>query len=178
MFLRYFTNVQLVRCHLTHLQVAETVGRMNSGKSQRSVARYFNVAPSVINCACNRYWTEATVNAKPGQGRPRSSNARQARYIVSYAFGNRRSTAKGIQIHVKRAAQVRLSTSTIRNLLNSQYLNARRPASGLILTRAHHGTRRNFARIPMNWRLERWRHRMLSNELTSHLSTCDRRIRV
>ena len=144
---------------------------LNSGKNQ--FGPY-----SVINCAWNPYWTEDRVNAKPEQGCPTCINARQDQYIVSYALRNRRSTARDIQIHVQRAAQVWLLASTIRNRLNSQYLNARRPVSGPILTRALHVARLNFARIHMNWRLDGWRAVMFSHDFRSHVSTCNRRVRV
>ena len=148
------------------------------GHSQREVARTAGVSQSVVARMWRRYQETGQFTRRPGQGRLRCTTDADDRYIRLLALRNRRGTATGFQAEFQLATGQRISTQTIRNRLHNDTLNARRPATGPILTRAHRIQRLEFAENHLNWEMRDWESVLFTNESRFHLSSCDRRVRV
>ena len=94
------------------------------------------------------------------------------------AFRNRRGTAKQFQTEFQLATGQRVSTKTIRNRPYNDTINARRPATGLILTRAHRIQRFEFTEKHLNWEMRDWEPVLFTNESRVHVSSYHRRVCV
>ncbi len=102
-------------------------------------------------------------------------DARQDCYIRQMAVRRRHSTARAIQVDFLQASGQRISDQTVRNRLG---LHSRRPARGPVLTREQRRARLDFAQDHQHWQLRHWRPILFTDESGSHVSTCDRRVRV
>jgi len=106
------------------------------GHSQREVARILCVSQSVVARMRRRYQETGQFTRRPGQGRSRCTTDADDRYIRLLASCNRRCTATRFQTEFQLATGQQVSTQTIRNRLHNDTMNARRPATGPIWTRA------------------------------------------
>lgn len=167
-----------VRRHLNPPEVARAVQMIQDGHSQRNVARTLDVSQSVIARLWARYQETGQYTRRPGQGRSRCTTNADDRYIRLMALRNRRGTATRLQIQFQLTTGQRVSTQTIRNRLHNDTMNARRPATGPVLTRAHRIRRREFSEDHLNWGLRDWEPVLFTDESRFHLSSCDRRTRV
>ena len=84
---------QATRRHLTGVEAAHAVGMVQSGVVQRTVAAHFNVSQSVISQLWNRVHQTGDVAARPRSGRPRSTIARQDRYLANMSKRERFQSA-------------------------------------------------------------------------------------
>jgi len=57
-------------------------------------------------------------------------------------------------------------------------MNARRPATVVILTRVLRFLRLEFTENHLNWEMRDWESVLFTNKSRFHLSSCDRRVRV
>jgi len=148
------------------------------GHSQREVARIVGVSQSVVARMWRRYKETGQFTRRPGQGRSRCTTDADDRYIRLLALRNRRGTATRFQTELQLATGQRVSTQTIRNRLHNDTMNARRPATSPILTRAHRIQRLDFTKNLLNLEMRDWESVLFTNESRFHWSSCDRRIRV
>ena len=162
-----------VRRHFNSEETARVVQMIEDGLSQCRLARYLGVSPSVVNRLWNHYLETGNYNRRPGQGRPRATTGVQERYLRTLALRNRQSRA--LRNDFQLATGVRLSNQTVRNRLHNDTLQARRPATGPVLTVAH---QLNFAQNQVGWQLAQWRMVLFTDESRFHVSTCDTRVRV
>ena len=167
-----------VRRHFNSEETARVVQMIEDGLSQRRVARYLGVSPSVVNRLWNNYLESGNYNRRPGQGRPRATTGVQERYLRTLALRNRQSTARALRNDFQLATGVCLSNQTVRNRLHNDTLQARRPATGPVLTVAHRRNKLNFAQNHVGWQLAQWCMVLFTDESRFHVSTCDRRVRV
>ena len=107
------------------------------GHSQHEVARIAGVSQSVLAQMWRRYQETGQFTRRPRQGRSRCTTDADDRFIRLLALRNRRGTAIQFQTEFQLATGQRVSTQTIRNRLHNDTMNARRQATGPILTRAH-----------------------------------------
>jgi len=175
-----FLGVLLVfMCSFTHAmvlnptEVAIAVQMLLDGHSQREVARIAGVSQSVVAQTWRRYQKTGQFTRRPGQGRPRCTTDADERYLRLLALRNRRGTATRFQTEFQLATGQRVSTPTIRNRLHNDTMNARRPATGPILTRAHRIQRLEFTENHPNWEMRDWESVLFTNESRFHLSSCD-----
>ena len=167
-----------VRYHFNSEETARGVQMIEDGLSQRHVAWYLGVSPSVVNRLWNRYLETRNYNRRLGQGRQRATTGVQECYLRTLALRNRQSTARALRNDFQLATGVRLSNQTVRNRLHNDTLQARQPATGPVLTVAHQRNRLNFAQNHVGWQLAQWRMVLFTDESRFHVSTCDRRVRV
>ena len=99
-------------------------------------------------------------------------------YIRLLALRNRKGTATQFKTEFQLATGQRVSTQTVRNRLQNDTMNARRPATGPILTRAHRIQRLEFRDNHLNWEMRDCQSVLFTNESRFHMTSCDRRVRV
>ncbi|GFU52500.1 transposable element Tcb1 transposase [Trichonephila clavipes] len=73
------------------------IGRLESGKTQRSVADAVGVARSVVARLWNRFQETGNVRRRPGADRPRATTSTDDRYIQLTARRNRTENATQLQ---------------------------------------------------------------------------------
>ena len=125
------------RRRLTSDEMHVGIGMLEAGLSQRSVPEHLNVSHSVVGRMWNRYQTNGNAWHRHGGGRAKATSDVQDRYIGLLARRSRFRNATSIRNDFQNATNVRVSTQTIRNLLHSAGLMARRPAIRVPVTRYH-----------------------------------------
>jgi hypothetical protein len=76
---------QLPQRRLTHIEMAQGVGMLQAGSSQRQVARALNVNQSVISRMLIRYQTTGTVSRRHSSDRTCVTTQREDRFLVVQA---------------------------------------------------------------------------------------------
>ena len=168
----------MARRHLTPLEVAQIVGMVQGGQTQSAVANHFNVHRSVISRAMTRYRQTGLMTERPRTGRPTVTTPREDRYLATLARRNRFSTARSLQNDLQRVAGNRVSTQTVRNRLHAEGLRSRRPAQRIPLPPHHRQQRLIWANQRRNWRVNRWRNVLFTDESRFCLDFNDGRARV
>ncbi|GFW33386.1 HTH_Tnp_Tc3_2 domain-containing protein [Trichonephila clavipes] len=125
------------------------IGRLESGKTQRSVADAVGVSRSVIARLWNRFQKTGNVRRRPGVGRATTST--DDRYIQLTAHRNRTENATQLQRQLLLATGRRVSSQTVRNRLHEGGLYARRPMFCIPLTPRHRAARRRWAAEHRDW---------------------------
>jgi transposase len=120
------------------------------GKLKRAVAAHFNVSQIVILRLWNRFQHTGFVAKRPHSGRPRSTTARQDRYLVNMAKWQRFQSADRLNTDFQTATRVRVTPQTYRNRLHAANLRAFRPAVRPKLTLRHRTATLQWARNHAN----------------------------
>ncbi|GFX12570.1 transposable element Tcb2 transposase [Trichonephila clavipes] len=89
------------------------VGRLQSGKTQRSIADAVGVARSVVARLWNRFQETGNVRRRPGAGRSRATTSTDDRYIQLTARRNRTENATQLQRQLRLATGRRVSSQTV-----------------------------------------------------------------
>lgn len=158
--------------------VAKIVALYEDGRSVRYIAASLNIARSTVHYAINRYRATGEFVRRAGSGRPRSTNQRDDRFIVSSVLRDRRLTSR---IIAGRLAEVRgrlVSSKTISRRLKETGLRSRRPATGPVLLPIHRTARLRFALEHQNWTVEDWSSVLFTDESRVSLRSPDGRERV
>ena len=110
-----------------------------------------------------------------GQGRSRRTTTRQDRFLVLLSRRNRMSTARAMEIDVRRLPMFTCPTRLLG--IDSMMMMVREPDD---LTEAQFSLRNTvyFAREHQNWQLRHWRPVLFTDESRFTVSTNDRRARV
>ncbi|GFW80351.1 transposable element Tcb2 transposase [Trichonephila clavipes] len=140
------------------------IGRLESGKTQRSVADAVGVARSVVARPWNRFQEKGNVRRRPGAGRPRATTSTDDRYIQLTARRNRTENATELQRQLLLATGRRVSSQTVRNRLHEGGLYANKSRFSLecdtrrVLVWRDRGTRNNtaFVRERSQYRRAGW----------------------
>lgn len=167
-----------MRHHLSGQEAAQAVGMLQAGQVQRAVAGHFNVSQSVISRLWNRFLATGNVAERPRSGRPRSTSARQDRYLATMARRQRFESAVSLNNDFRLATGVQVTPQTVRNRLHSANLHAYRPVVRPVLTRRHRMARLDFARNHVNWQLRHWTPVLFTDESRFCVDFHDGRRRV
>ncbi|GFV76694.1 transposable element Tcb1 transposase [Trichonephila clavipes] len=89
------------------------IGRLESGKTQRSVADAVGVARSVFARLWNRFQETGNVRRRPGAGRPRTTTSTDDRYIQLTARRNKTENATQLQRQLLLATGRRVISQTV-----------------------------------------------------------------
>jgi transposase len=164
------------RLSIDNLNVARRM--VEDGVSQRRVARFFNVSPSVINRALQRLRISGSVDFRHGGGRQRHTTPAQTQYVRLLARRNPTHNASRINNAFRAATGVVISSRTVVRRLHEYNLRARRRAKCPLLTRTQRAARRAWAQEHMNWTLEEWQNCLFTDESKFNLHHSDGRIFV
>jgi transposase len=120
------------RLSIDNLNVARRM--VEDGVSQRRVARFFNVSPSVINRALQRLRISGIVDFRHGGGRQRHTTPAQTQYVRLLARRSPTHNASRINNAFRAATGVVISSRTVVRRLHEYNLWARRRAKCPLLT--------------------------------------------
>lgn len=147
---------------------------LQRGMRQKEIASLFNVSPSVINRAKDRFLASGSARTTHGGGRERATSAAEDRMLVRYARANPTLCARKL----RQATGLAVSAQTIRNRLHERQLRARRRFKCPRLTRAHRVSRRRWAQQHSRWTIHQWRRCLFADETRFGLFGSDGRILV
>ena len=177
-FVGDFGTFQAMRRHLTGVEAAQAVGMVQSGVVQRTVAAHFNVSQSVISRLWNSFHQTGVVAERPRSGRPRSTTARQDRYLANMSKRQRFQSAVKLNRDFETATGVRVTAQTVRNRLHGANIRAFRPAVRPKLTARHRTARLQWTRNHVNWQLRHWTPVLFTDESRFCVDFHDGRRRV
>ena len=166
-----------LRRHLSQDEMNRGIGMLHSGLSQRHVANVLGVSQSVVSRMWNRFITTGNVRHLHAEGRERSTNEVQDRFLVVQARRHRFDSATLRRVF-QNAICVRISTQTIRNRLHDAGLRSRRLAIRVPLTRYHVQMRLAWARDHVTWTQNDWAPVLFTDESRFCVDLTDRRARV
>ena len=166
------------RHHLTIEERGRALGLLESGQSQRQVARTLAVSQSVVSRLQTRYNNTGQVRDRPRSGRPRATTQRQDRFLVTLARRNRFDDASNLNRQFHQATGVRITPQTLRNRLHAANFRGRRPAVRPILLPRHRQARLLWARNHVRWQRRHWRPVLFTDESRFCLDFNDGRRRV
>lgn len=151
---------------------------LQDGETQRSVAHRLNVSQSVIGRLWQRFRATGSVQNRPRSGRPRSTTAREDRYLTNMALRQRRVTARHLRDQLRAATGTQVSDQTVRRRLRVNNLRARRPAVRPPLLPRHRTARRDWCTRHARWQRAQWTSVLFSDESRFTLQFNDGRQRV
>ncbi|GFX21360.1 transposable element Tcb2 transposase [Trichonephila clavipes] len=148
-------NNQSVRRHLDAFTRGRIIGKLEEGRSVKSVAAEFGIAHSIVS----RLW-------------------RQFQTTGTAIQGNRRKTAGEIARNTTQATGRPISRFTVARRLHGGGLFARRPVRCVPLTPAHRRRRSLWCREHQNWRDNEWGRVLFTDESRFSLSSESHRILI
>ncbi|GFV94328.1 HTH_Tnp_Tc3_2 domain-containing protein [Trichonephila clavipes] len=164
-------NDQSVRRHLDAFTRDRIIGKLEEGRSVKSVAAEFGIAHSIVSRIWRQFQTTGTAIRGSSSGRPRGTTPLDDRYIVLQARRNRRQTAGEIARHTTQATGRPISRFTVARRLHGGSLFARRPVRCVPLTPAHRRRRSLWRREHRNWRDNEWGRVLFTDESRFSLSS-------
>ena len=141
------------RRRLTSDEMHVGIGMLETGSSQRNVAKHLNVAQSVVSRMRNRYLTNGNAQHRHGGSHAKATSDIHDHYIGLLARRYRFRNATSLRNDFQNAPNVRVLTKTIRKRLHSSGLMAQRPAIHIPFTPYHIQERLDWARQHIGWTL-------------------------
>ena len=166
------------RIHLSINQMWRAIGRIEGGHTQRQVANWLKVSPSVISRLWKRFETTGDVAEGHKTGRPRITTSNQDRFMKILARRDKKIAARRVVCELQTATGVRISAQTVRNRLHSVGLYARRPIRCVPLSLTHRAVRRSWCQEHVLWDNQQWSNVLFTDESKFSLESDSRRIRV
>lgn len=159
-------------------ECARIITYLELGISMRRTARTVGVTTRTVQKVKQRYEETGNHLRRPCNGRPRCTNAREDRYIVSTVLRNRHLNAVEVQQQLLQARRDYISADTVRRRLAEANLKPKRPANGPKLDREHRVARLRYAREHIQWGEEEWSRILFTDESRFSLYVSDGRRRV
>lgn len=163
--------------YLTAAAVARTIGIVQGAMTHTAVVNQYNVH-GVISKAITRNQQTVPMTERPRTGLLRMTTTREDRFLAKPARRSRLTTARSLQNTQQRVAGNRVSKKTVRNRLNAEGMWSRRPVQCMTLTALHPQQRMICSNQHCNWRVNRWRHVLFTDESRYCLDFNDGRARV
>ena len=148
------------------------------GMSQGDIARELGVARCTVNRVLMRFQTTQSVAPNKSTGRPRSTTARQYRYLLRMIRRKRSLSSRMLQGRLVADLGLRVSREMVNRRLLENGLPSRRPLKFPKMTLEHRRQRRAWARRYQNRTLAHWRHVIFADESRFLLYMQDGRLRV
>ncbi|GFU81458.1 transposable element Tcb2 transposase [Trichonephila clavipes] len=125
------------RNHLDDFKRGRMIGKLEEERTVTSVAAEFGINKSVVSSAWKAFQTTGTAVIKFGGGRPRTTTAGDARYIILQAKRGRQQSASVIAQQPSTATGRQVSRFTVARRLHKGGLFAHRPERCLPLKVDH-----------------------------------------
>ena len=168
----------MVRRQLSIQDRGRAIGWLHDGQTQRTVAQHLNVSQGIIGRLWQRFRTTNAVQNRPRSGRPRSTTAREDRFLMITALQQRFVTARHLRDQLRAARGTNVSDQTIRNRLRDRGLQCRHPAVRPPLLDRHRRARRDWCRHHIRWNRGQWAETMFTDESRFSLQFNDGQARV
>ncbi|GFY17935.1 transposable element Tcb2 transposase [Trichonephila clavipes] len=139
------------RNHLDDFTRGRMIGKLEEGLTVTSVAAEFGINKSVVSCAKKAFQTTDTAVRKVGGGRPRTTTARDDRYIFLQVKRGQRQSASVIAQQLSTATGRQVSRFTVARRLHKGCLFACGPERCLPLKVDHRRHRLQWCREHKNW---------------------------
>lgn len=166
------------RRRLSAVDRGRALALLEEGISLREVGRRLHVSASVIHRLRERHATTGSTDERVRTGRPRCTSRRDDRFLYLSTLRDRTVTTPVLRRHLMQAANVNVSTSTVRNRLHEFDLQSRRPAIRIPLTPAHRQARLAWCRHHQHWNRQQWSRILFTDESRFTVSFNDGRTRV
>ncbi|GFY12486.1 transposable element Tcb2 transposase [Trichonephila clavipes] len=128
------------RNHLDGFTRGRMIGKLEEGRTVTSVPAEFGINKGVVSCVWKAFQTTGTAVRKVGGGCPRTTTARDDRYIILQAKRSRRQSASVIAQQLSTATGRQVSRFTVARRLHKGGLFTRRPERCLPLKIDHRFT--------------------------------------
>lgn len=133
---------------------------------------------TVIYSPSKRYNATNSNNDRAHSGHPRVTASRQDRYILGEPMNNRLTRDKQVTRQPIGNHQRLISDDTVRRRLIANNIRCRRRAKGPLLAIRHRQERLQSTMQRQNWRHQRWRNIIFSDESRYSIFNADGRPRV
>lgn len=145
-------------------QVAQAVALQDDGRAIRYIADRLAVPRSTVSDAIERFRETGSYSRRPGQGRPRSTNAIEDRFLRLQVLRERTVPATALARRIEDVHGTIVSSDTVRRRLREQNLSCCVPATGPLLNACHRRQRLEFSRTHAHWDLDEWKNVLFTDE--------------
>lgn len=163
---------------MTPTDVARAVVLIEIGTSYSDVADMLRKSKSTIYRNVRRWRQTGEYRRRRGQGRKRSTTARDDRFVVLQTLRNRRTTVPQMRNELEEVRGRRTSHRTISRRLKEVGLKAYRTKKAPQLQRRHRVARLRFAREHEIWENDQWVNVLFTDESRFCINSIDGRERL
>lgn len=154
------------------------IGMLESGRSQRWVARHLPCSNAAVSKLVRRYNETGRVEDRARSGRPRETTALQDRWIRLQHLRDRFRPATRTAAETLGRHNNRVSANTVRRRLKAVGFSCRRPFKGTTLNNARRANRLRWCRQHLQWTREMWSRVVFTDESRFCVDMADGRERV
>ncbi|GFT91547.1 transposable element Tcb2 transposase [Trichonephila clavipes] len=152
------------RNHLDDFTRGRMIGKLEEGRTVYSVAADFGINKSDALRAWKAFQTTGTAVRKVGDGHPRTTTARDDRYIILQAKRGRHQSASVIAQQLFTVTGRQVSLFTVARRLHKGGLFTRRPERYLPLKVDLRRYRLQWCREHKNWTTDQWSRILFTDE--------------
>lgn len=163
---------------LSEVEVSRAVALIGAGWSYARVGNSLGVSKSVVHRVVKRHRETGQYRRLRGQGRKRSTTARDDRFMILTALRNRFKGITGVRAEVQRTRGVRVSTSTVSRRLREHAIRSHRAKRTPLLTFQHKVKRRAYVQNYRRWSIRQWSKVLFTDECRLALKSDDKRVKV
>ena len=144
------------------------IGMLQTGMSQKEVARHFGVHRNSVSALWRRFQQHGNTRDLPRSGRPRETSIRQDNHIRLIHLRNRFHPATLIARTIPGLRPI--SSRTVRNRLREHNIHPRRPAICPVLLQRHRQRRLQWCRQHLRFRRVDWNNVLFCDGVASHFA--------
>jgi transposase len=154
------------------------VGMHLSGDGYKKIAKTTNISRSTIKAIVKKYYALGIVANLPRTGRPQLADDRLRRQIVRDVLANRRLSAESIVEQLKEFSQLKISASSVRNIIKDADLHGRSARKTPRISKVNKKKRLEYAMAHLDWTEEEWNKIVYTDESKYNLHDSDGRVFV
>lgn len=145
-------------------EVAQAVALQDDGRPILYIAERLGHPRSTISDAIQRFRQTGSYSRRPGQGRPRVTNAVEDRFLRLQALRERTVSAPVLAVRLADVHGTLVSSDTVLRRLRQHNLTSHVPATGPLLDAGHRRQRLEFARAHADWNTNNWQNVLFTDE--------------
>ena len=159
------TPPKTTRVQLEEDKKNQIIGAVSGGQSVRSAAKKYGIRKSTAQDIWTKWKKKGSTENLPRTGRPKKTTERMECSIIRESLANRWKPF----CEIANAANPRISTSTIRNILRWKGYHCRVAKKLPYLTQAHKKARLAWAQICKAFTVRNWQKKIWSDECYVYL---------